>query len=52
VAPAEAAHRAASFGQLAIVAMDSKQALSWDPKAEKVLGNADQAKHPRLGARL
>jgi hypothetical protein len=32
--------------------MDSKQALKWDPKAEKVIGNADQAKHPRLGARI
>jgi predicted dehydrogenase len=52
VAPAEAAHRAASFGQLAIVAMDSKQPLNWDPKAEKVLGNDAQAKHARLGSRL
>ncbi len=52
VAPAEAAHRAASFGQLAIVAMDSKQLVKWDPKTEKVLGNAEQAKHPRLGARI
>ena len=52
VAPAEAAHRAASFGQLAIVAMDSKQPLNWDPQAEKVLGNDDQAKSPRLGALL
>jgi predicted dehydrogenase len=52
VAPAEAAHRAASFGQLAIVAIDSKQPLNWDPKTEKVLDNAEQAKHPRLGARL
>ena len=52
VAPAEAAHRAASFGQLAIVAMDTKQALNWDPKTEKVLDNPEQAKHPRLGARL
>ena len=49
---AEGAHRAASFGQLAIVAMDSKQAVKWDPKAEKVLDNPDQAKHPRLGARI
>jgi predicted dehydrogenase len=52
VAPAEAAHRAASFGQLAIVAMDTKQPVKWDPKAEKVLDNPDQAKHPRLGARI
>lgn len=52
VAHAEAGHRAASFGQLGIVAMDSKQELKWDPKAEKVIDNADQAKHPRLGARV
>lgn len=52
VAHAETAHRAASFGQLAIVAIDTKQPLSWDPKAEKVAGDADQAKHPRLGSRL
>jgi predicted dehydrogenase len=52
VAPAEAAHRAASFGQLAIVALDTKQALNWDPEAEKVLGNSDQSKHPRLGSRV
>lgn len=52
VAPAEAAHRAASFGQLAIVAMDSKQTLHWDPTSEKVKDNAAQAAHPRLGARI
>lgn len=52
VAHAEAAHRAASFGQLAIVAIDTKQPLQWDPKTEKVLGNPAQAAHPRLGARL
>lgn len=52
VAPAEGTHRAASFGQLAIVAMDSKQPLNWDPKAEKVLDSPEQSKHPRLGARL
>lgn len=48
----EGSHRSASFGQLAIVAMDSKQAVNWDPAAEKVIGNDEQAKHPRLGARL
>ena len=52
VAPAEAAHRAASFGQLAIVAMDTKQPLNWDPKAEKVIDRPEQANHARLGARL
>lgn len=52
VAPAEAAHRAASFGQLAIVAMDTKQPLKWDPKAETVLDNPEQAKHARLGSRV
>ena len=48
----EGSHRSASFGQLAIVAMDTKQVLKWDPKAEKVIGNEEQANHPRLGARL
>jgi predicted dehydrogenase len=52
VAHAEAAHRASSFGQLAIVAIDTKQSLNWDPKAEKIIGNAEQAKHSRLGSRL
>ncbi len=49
---AEGAHRAASFGQLGIVAMDTKQLLKWDPQAEKVLDNTAQAGHPRLGARV
>ena len=52
VAPAESSHRAASFGQLAIVALDTKQPLNWDPKAEKVTGNTEQANHPRLGTRV
>ena len=51
-APAGPAHRASSFGQLALVAMDTQQPLKWDPKNEKVLDNAEQAAHPRLGARL
>jgi predicted dehydrogenase len=49
---AEGAHRAASFGQLGIVAMDTKQLLKWDPQAEKVLDNTAQAGHARLGARV
>jgi hypothetical protein len=52
VAPAESSHRAASFGQLAIVALDTKQPVKWDPQTEKVLDSPDQAKHPRLGARI
>ena len=52
VAPAEAAHRAASVGQLAIVALDTGAPLQWDPQTEKVSGNAAQADHPRLGSRL
>jgi predicted dehydrogenase len=52
VSDPESAHRAASFGQLAIVALDTKQPLNWDPKSEKVLSNPEQAKHPRLGARV
>lgn len=52
VSPAEGAHRAASIGQLAIVAMDTNQPVNWNPKTETVIGNAEQAAHPRLGARL
>lgn len=52
VAPAEAAHRAASFGQLAIVALDIGEPVHWDPVAETVQGNAKQAAHPRLGSRI
>ena len=52
VSDPEGSHRSASFGQLAIVAMDTNQPLNWDPKAEKVIGNPQQAAHPRLGARL
>ncbi len=51
-APAGPAHRAASFGQLAIVAMDTKEPVNWDPETEKVIGNSEQASHPRLGARM
>jgi predicted dehydrogenase len=49
---AEGSHRAASFGQLALVAMDSGKAVNWDPKAEMVIGNDKQAAHPRLGSRV
>jgi len=49
---AEGSHRASSFGQLAIAAMDTKQVLKWDPKAEKVIDNPELAAHPRLGSRL
>ena len=52
VAPAESTHRAASFGQLAIAAIDTKRPLKWDPAAEKVIGDDEQAKHPRLGSRV
>lgn len=52
IAPAEAAHRVASFGHLAIVALDTGQPLHWDPLAEQVIGNEQQAEHPRLGARF
>lgn len=51
-APAEPAHRAASFGQLAIAALDAGRALHWDPQEEKVIGDAELAEHPRLGSRL
>lgn len=52
IAAEEAAHRAASFGQLAIVAIDTDRELKWDPKAERVIGDQEQAAHPRLGSRL
>jgi predicted dehydrogenase len=52
VSDPEGSHRAASFGQLAIVAMDTKQPVKWDPKAEKVIDNPEQASHPRLVGRL
>ncbi|MGE9270745.1 MAG: Gfo/Idh/MocA family protein [Verrucomicrobiales bacterium] len=49
---AEGAHRAASFGQLALAAMDHGEEVRWDPAQEQVLGNPKLAKHPRLGSRL
>lgn len=52
VAGAESTHRAASFGQLAVAAIDSGHVLRWDPTAERVIDNADQAAHPRLGSRV
>ena len=52
VAHPEASHRAASFGQLALVALDTQKTVNWDPSTEKVLGNPQQAAHPRLGARV
>jgi predicted dehydrogenase len=52
VSEPEGAFRAVSFGQLAIAAIDTKRPLKWDPKAEKVLGDPEQAKNPRLGSRL
>ncbi len=48
IAPAEAAHRAASFGQLAIAAIDAGRPLRWDPDAEQVIGDDGLARHPRL----
>jgi hypothetical protein len=32
--------------------MDTKQPVKWDPKAEKVIDNPEQASHPRLVGRL
>lgn len=52
VSHAEGAHRAASFGQLAIVALDTKQPVKWDPEGEKLLDNVEQANHPRLSNRV
>lgn len=52
VSDPEGAHRAASFGQLALVAIESGQTLGWDPEREQVLDNPELARHPRLGARM
>jgi predicted dehydrogenase len=49
---AEGSHRAASFGQLAIAAIDSGKKLKWDPAKEQVIGDVELAKHPRLGSRV
>ncbi len=51
-APPEGAHRAASFGMLALVAMDSGQTVRWNPQTEEIIDNPAQAGHPRLGARI
>jgi len=52
VADAESTHRSSSFGQLGMVAIDSGEALNWDPEKEEVIGNAEQAAHPRLSSRI
>lgn len=52
ISHAEASHRAASFGQLGIVAIDTGEPLMWDPDKEEVVGNATQSTHPRLGNRV
>ena len=49
---AASAHRVASFGQLALVAMETGAPVHWDPATEKVLNNDVQASHPRLGSRV
>lgn len=49
---AEASHRAASFGQLAIVALDLKRPVQWNPDKEAVMNDPEAAAHPRLGSRL
>lgn len=49
---AEASHRASSIGQLAIVALDLKRPVQWDPAKETVLNDPEAASHPRLGSRL
>jgi len=52
VAHAEAGHRSGSFGQLALVAIDSGKPVKWDPEAEKVIDDSELANHPRLGSRV
>ncbi len=49
---AEGSHRSVSFGILGLVAIDTQQEFKWDPAAEKVIDNAEVAKHPRLGSRV
>ena len=39
VAPAEAAHRAASLGHLGQIAMRTGRAINWNPEAETILGD-------------
>ncbi len=52
VADAESTHRASSFGQLALAAIESGRVLRWDPEAERVIDDVDLAAHPRLGSRV
>ncbi len=50
--PAECAHRAASFGMLAMVAIDLGRTLKWNPEQESILGDDEAATHPRLSSRI
>ena len=52
VSHAESTHRAASFGQLATAAIDSGEAIEWDPENERVTNSDTLAAHPRLGSRV
>lgn len=52
VSHAESTHRSASFGQLATAAIDSGEAIEWDPENERVTNSATLAAHPRLGSRV
>ena len=52
VSDAEGSHRSVSLGMLGFVAIDTQQAVNWDPVKELVVGNPRVAAHPRLGSRL
>lgn len=47
ICPAETAHRSATVGHLALIALQLNRTLKWDPAKEEILGDEEAAK--RLG---
>lgn len=47
ICPAETAHRSATAGHLALIALQVNRTLKWDPAKEEIIGDDDAAK--RLG---
>ena len=41
IAPAEVAHRSASVGHLAVIAIETGRTIKWDPATEKILGDPE-----------
>ncbi|MBM3294585.1 MAG: Gfo/Idh/MocA family oxidoreductase [Candidatus Aminicenantes bacterium] len=41
IAPCETAHRSASVGHLAVIAIETGRTIRWDPAAEKILGDPE-----------